>query len=463
VNIKTELLTVSIQEIRAMEARTPVTSSKVCEDRDMTRSAPVEGVDRVEPVQVDDAMLHRRWVVLALLFAIIVINFMDRQTMSMLAPVLRSVLHLSNTAYGRIVAALQFGMMSCEFPIGWMMDRWGARLGLTAAALIWSAITGSQFFTRSGVQLGITRYWMGTAEVASISGGMKTVSHLFTDKERTLAIGIFNSGTVIGTVLAPLLVVILLQRYGFRVAFLAPALLAFLWLPFWWVTQRGNRLHPKATDVSATPARVLLGSSSTWAVMLCRMLIGPVMQFYWYWTPSYLYSTRHMSLVQIGLVGWIPFLLGVSGGIAGGAAAGWLQARKFSLYNTRRITMFGSSLLCVASLAVPWMASATTALVMISVAIMAHNFLSANMYAAITDLFPGRLVGRVTGLTGVSGGLSGLMLPLLTGVLVDHFSCTPVFVLIAFMPLLGTVALFLVGRRYRMQDTKSQQVELVEG
>jgi ACS family hexuronate transporter-like MFS transporter len=161
-----------------------------------------------------------------------------------------------------------------------------------------------------------------------------------------------------------------------------------------------------------------------------------------------------MSLVQIGLVGWIPFFLGVTGGIAGGASAGWLQSRKVSLYNTRRVTMYSSSALCIASLAVPWMNSATTALVMISLAIMAHNFLSANMYAAITDLFPRSLVGRVTGLTGVSGGLSGLLLPLLTGILVDHFSYTPVFILIAFMPLAGTLALFLVGRRYRQLATK---------
>lgn len=420
----------------------------------MTTSASGEAAEITSQAQIGKDMARRRWVVLALLFVIIVINFIDRQTLSMLAPVLRSVFHLSNTAYGRIVAALQFGMMSGEFPVGWLMDRWGARLGLTAAVLVWSVVTGTQYFTGSGLQLGITRFWMGTAEVGSISGGMKTVSYVFTDKERTLAIGIFNSGTVIGTTVAPLLVIFLLQRYGFRVAFLVPALLAFLWIPLWWITQRGIRLRPPATDISETPVSVLMSQSSTWAVMLCRMLIGPVMQFYWYWTPSYLYSARHMSLVQIGLVGWIPFFLGVSGGIAGGAMAGWLQARNVGLYSTRRITMFGSSLLCIASLAVPWMSTVTTALVMISLAIMAHNFLSANMYAAFTDLFPSALVGRVTGLTGVAGGLSGLLLPLLTGVLVDHFSYTPVFVLIAFMPLLGTVALFAVGRRrYRQLDT----------
>jgi ACS family hexuronate transporter-like MFS transporter len=424
----------------------------------MTTSASGEDSGGVTSEQIGKVMLRRRWVVLALLFLIIVINFMDRQTLSMLAPVLRSVFHLSNTAYGRIVAALQFGMMSGEFPMGWLMDRWGARLGLAAAVLAWSAFTGTQFFTRSGIQLGITRYWMGSVEVASISGGMKTVSRLFTDKERTLAISIFNSGTVVGTVVAPLLVIFLLQRYGFRVAFLAPALLAFLWLPLWWVTQRGNPLQAPATDVAETPIRVLLANSSTWALMLCRMLIGPVMQFYWYWTPSYLYSARHMSLVQIGLIGWIPFFLGVAGSIAGGATAGWLQSRNVSLYNTRRITMYGSSLLCVASLAVPWMNSATTALVMISLAIMGHNFLSANMFASITDLFPGRLVGRVAGLTGVSAQFGGLLLPLLTGILVDRFSYTPVFVLIAFMPLLGTGALFVIAKNYRQPAIRAVEI-----
>lgn len=415
----------------------------------MVTSLPAGTPRDPQQEQTGAAISRRRWLVLALIFSIIVINFFDRQTLSMLAPVLRGIFHLSNAAYGRIVSALQFGMMTGEFPMGWLMDRWGARLGLTAAVLWWSGVAGTQVFTRSGAQLGITRFWMGTAEGGNYSGGMKTVSNLFTDKERTLAIGIFNSGSVIGTTIAPPLVVILLERYGFRVAFLVPALAALCWAPLWWITQRGDRSRQVAKAAPQIPLGILLRQSSTWAVMLCRMLIGPVMQFYWYWTPSYLYSARHMSLSQIGLVGWIPFLLGVAGGIGGGWMAGWLQSKGLSLYNTRRITMYSSSFLCVASLAVPWMSTVTTALIMISLAIMAHNFLSANMYGAITDLFPGRLVGRVTGLTGVSGGLSGLLLPLLTGILVDRFSYTPVFVLIAFMPLAGAVALFVCGRQYR--------------
>jgi MFS transporter, ACS family, hexuronate transporter len=280
---------------------------------------------------------------------------------------------------------------------------------------------------------------------------MKTVSRIFPDKERTLAISIFNSGSVVGTTVAPPLIVFLLHRYGFRVALLSPAILALAWVPFWWFAQRRDQVRQQAEAndaVARIPLSAMLSQSSAWAVMLCRMLIGPVMQFYWYWTPSYLYSAHHLSLTKIGMVGWIPFFLGIFGGLAGGWSAGWLRARGFIIDATRRATMYGSGVACIGSIAVPWVTTTATALTMISIAIMADNFLSANMFAAITDLFPSELVGRATGLTGVSGGLSGLLLPLLTGYLVDRFSWKPVFVLIAFMPILGAIALFACGRRY---------------
>jgi len=389
-----------------------------------------------------------RWIALTLLLAITVVNFIDRQTVSVLAPVLRQMLHLSNEQYGRIVSAFQFGMMAGEFPMGWLMDRWGVRLGLAGAVLWWSLATGTQAATRTGLQLGLARFWMGTGECGNYSGGMKSIFGLFAPGERTLAIGIFNSGSMIGATIAPPLVVFLAQRYSFRVAFMVPALLGILWIPFWFHLYRNYRVT--ATDRTSTitlPA--LLSQSSTWAVMLCRFFIGPVMQFYWYWIPSYLYGVRHLSLAQIGFLGWIPFLLGDTGGIAGGWAAGWLQKRGVATYAVRRLTMYSSAALCLASLAVPYLASTAAAFLAIGVAVMADNFLSANMFAAVTDLFPEHAVGRATGLTGVAGGLSGLLFPLLTGYLVDRVSYAPVFVMIGFMPLIGAALLFLVGRRYR--------------
>jgi MFS transporter, ACS family, hexuronate transporter len=389
----------------------------------------------------------RRWLVLGLLCAITVINFIDRQTVSVLAPVIKDTFHLSNSTYGSIVAAFQFGMMSGELPMGWLMDRWGCELGLLTAVLWWSAATGVQAFTRSGIQLGITRFWMGTGECGNYSGGLKTIRAMFTRSRRTLAIGIFNSGSVIGSVIAAPFIVFLMRSYGLRAAFVVPAMLGALWAIFWWLLYRGQKPCAPVDSNTAVPLHAILAQPSAWAVMLCRFFVGPVIQFYWYWLPSYLFSVKHLSMDRIGAVSWIPYFLGGGGGIAAGWATAWLYRRGYTTYQMRRTSMFLSSALCLASLAVPLIHSMPAALITMSAAIFGHYFVSAHMYGSITDLFPENAVGRVTGLTGVAGGISGFLFPLLTGVLVDRISYAPVFLLAALMPMAGTLALFALARR----------------
>jgi ACS family hexuronate transporter-like MFS transporter len=398
------------------------------------------------------------WFVLSLLFTLTVIIFIARQSLSVLAPVLRTTFHLSNQAYGRIVSALGFGMMTGEFPVGYLMDRLGARLGLSLVVCWWSAATGSLMLAGSGLGLGLSQFWRGTGECGAYSGGLKTVTRLFAKKDRTLAIGIFNGGSVIGATIAPPLIVYLLQHYGFRTAFLVPTLAGFLWVPLWWLVYKREPKVVVPVGQLVVSSRQLLGQSSTWAVMLCRFFIGPVMQFYWYWIPSYLYSARHLSMVQIGLVGWIPFLMGDVGGVAGGWVGGVLLRRGLTIRNTRRLSMYGSALLCAASLAVPYISGIAPAMVMICLAIAADNFLSAHMFAAVTDLFPDPQVGRAAGLMGIAAGLSGMLFPLLTGYLVDRISYAPAFALVAIMPMVGTVALFAVGRKYRTLDRPAESI-----
>ncbi len=409
----------------------------------------VEGVDQTGTGQpLHGHSSGRAWLILCLLFFLTVIMFIARQALSVMAPVLRTVFHLSNAAYGRIVSSLGFGMMTGEFPMGYLMDRLGARLGLTAAIAWWSTATGSFALAGSGVALGLSQFWKGTGECAAYSGGVKTVTRLFEKKDRTLAIGIFNGGSVIGATLAVPVIVYLLQHYGFRVAFLMPSIAGFLWIPTWWIMY-GQEWKARSEDAQAqVSTRELLGNSSAWAVMLCRFFIGPVMQFYWYWTPSYLFSARHMTMLQIGFIAWIPFLMGDVGGIAGGWAAGVLIRRGFTVRNTRRLLMYGSALVCLLSFTVPYLHGISPVMAMLCLTIAADNFLSAHMFAAVTDLFPDHQVGRAAGLMGIAGGLSGMLFPLLTGILVDRISYTPVFVLVGLMPLAGTIALFAVGRKY---------------
>jgi ACS family hexuronate transporter-like MFS transporter len=387
-----------------------------------------------------------RWLILSLLFAITVVNFIDRQTLSVLAPIVRQNLHLSNEQYGRIVAAFQFGMMTGELPMGALMDRIGVRVALAGAVLWWSGATSVQAFAGSGLQLGLARFWMGTGECGNYSGGIKVVTQLFRKENRTLAIGIFNSGSMVGSTIAPPIIVYLLQRHGYRSAFLVAASLGLLWVPQWWLLYRNPMESSRETPIERRSVRELVKLRSVWAVMLCRFFVGPVMQFYWYWIPNYLFHERHVSMGEIGYVAWIPFVLGDIGGVAGGWSAGILHRRGLSTYTIRKITMYGSALLCVVSLFVPLTKSLLLAYLLIGLAMLADNFLSANMFGAIGDLFPEEEAGRVTGFTGVAGGLSGFLFPLLTGYLVDHVSYTPVFFLIGVMPLIGAAALFIAAK-----------------
>lgn len=380
---------------------------------------------------------------------------------------LRKRLDLSPFAYGFIVSALGLGMMTGEFPVGLLMDKLGARRGLSIAVSWWSTATASLALAAVGlqlaishlwisIQLGVSQFWKGTGECGAYSGGVKTVNRLFEKKDRTLAIGIFNGGSVIGATLAPPIMFFLMQRYGPSSGFLAPALAGFLWIPLWWLVFRREPGTHSPTALPIVSLRQMLGNSSSWAVMSCRFFIGPVMQFYWYWMPLYFNDARHWSLKEFGFLGWIPYLMGDVGGIAGGWAAGVLLRHRVTVPTMRRYLMYGSAVVCVSALAVPYMNGITAPLIAISIAITADNFLSAHMFAAVTDLFPDEQVGRATGLTGIAGGLSGMLFPLLTGWIVGRISYAPVFLLVGLMPLAGTIALFAAGRKYRQLDKPAE-------
>ncbi len=409
-----------------------------------------------------------RWRILALLLLVTVINFVDRQSLSVVAPILRDELKLSNTDYGFIVGAFQFGMMAGEFPMGWLMDRRGTRIGLTFAVIWWSLANALHAFARSAVQFASLRFWLGTGECGNYSGGMKVVSAWFPVKERTLAVGIFNGGSMLGSIIAPPLLAWLTLAYGWHAAFVLPSALGLVWAILWWRNYHPPAEHPQLSPAeqayisadripaTAPPAtRDLLQRRQAWAIMACRMLVGPVVQFYIFWLPEFLYRQHGFNLKTIGMFAWLPFLFGDIGSIMGGWVAGRLISRGWSVTRARRFTMGLGAACCLMSLAVALSASAFYAMAFICIVLFGHTFLSANMFSSISDMFPPEAVGRVTALTGIAGGLSGVIFPLLTGMLVDKFSYTPVFVLAAGMPALGCLALFLTVRRLEPADTVS--------
>lgn len=399
-----------------------------------------------------------RWRILALLFLITVINFVDRQTLSVVGPTLRDTFHLSNTAFGLIGSAFMTGMLVGEFPMGMLMDRVGARIGLTFAVLWWSVATACHSVASGFAQFSVLRFWMGTGECGNFSGAMKVVTEWFPARERAFAAGIFNSGSMVGNLIAVPAITFLSLHYGWRTGFLLPGVLGALWVLLWRATYRPLAEHPHVSDAErayiladsppAAPApsnSALLRLKQTWALMLCRALVGPIIQFYLFWTPEYLNRVRHMTLAEIGMFAWIPYLFGDTGSIGGGWIAGWLMRHGLTVTAARRWVMVVGALCCLMSAAVARATTSAAAIGFICLVLLGHTALSANMFAAISDIFPANAAGRVTGLTGIAGGISGIAFPFLTGALVDHFSYAPVFLLAAIMPIAGVVALFAIA------------------
>jgi ACS family hexuronate transporter-like MFS transporter len=416
------------------------------------------------PPHLEMPPVHRqvRWWILGMLFLVTVINFVDRQTLSVTAPKLREIFTLSNTQYGIIVSAFQFGMVAGEFPMGWLMDRRGARFGLTFAVIWWSIANALHAVAGAMWHFAFFRFWLGTGECGNYSGGNKVVSQWFPVRERALAVGIFNSASMIGSAVAPFLIVPIMHYWGWKAAFLVPSVLGMVWALVWHHAYRAPEDHHALTPAEAAyiregeppraepapPNAVLLRLPQTWGLMLCRLLVGPVVQFYIYWLPEYLYRQRGFTLTDIAFFAWIPFLFGDIGSIGGGWTAGFLIRRGYSVRAARIITMGAGAALCFLSLAVVLVKTVPVALVAICLVLLGHTALSANMFAAVSDTFPSSAVARVTGLTGVASGLSGMLFPLLTGVLVDRVSYVPVFAMASLMPAAGLLVLILLAGRF---------------
>jgi ACS family hexuronate transporter-like MFS transporter len=397
-----------------------------------------------------------RWWILALLFVVTIVNFVDRQTLSIVAPILRDDLHLSNTDYGTILSAFQLGMAVGELPMGWLMDRRGARFGLAFAVLSWSLANALHVVAATALQFGLFRFWLGSGECGNYSGGNKIVAQWFPTRERALAIGIFNSASMLGSLIAMVSIPFITLRYGWKTAFVVPSALGAFWVIAWLTVYRKPTRDESddRTTESLPPLRALLARRDTWALMGCRFLVGPVVQLYLYWTPEYLYRTHGLSLRAIGAFAWIPFLFGDLGSIGGGLVAGRLIARGVPVARTRRLTLLAGAGCCLASAVVAGAHTAGIAIAAICLVLLGHTFLSANMFASISDVFPSGAVARVTGLTGVAGSVSGMIFPWVTGVIVDRASYTPVFWLASLMPLAGVLAL-LGGVRFEPRWERS--------
>lgn len=424
---------------------------------------PAETPSAAEPGR-SSAPPARRWGVLALLFFSIMVNLLDRQVLSVMAPQIRDDLGLSNTDYSLILFFFLLGLTLFQFPVGLLIDRKGARFGLPLIMIVWSLANGMHAFARNLAQFCGLRFLLGAGECGNYSGGIKVISQWFPPRERALAGGIFNSGTVMGAFLAPLLIVPLGLHFGWRTTFIIPSVLGLLWIIPWrryypgddpgqapeWESEPESEPESAKAQLSAprrTSFVTMLRSRHVWGAVLIRATAGPVVHFYWNWLPEYLRRERGFSMEEIGWTAGIPFFFAGIGNLAGGWLSGYLMKKGWSTDWARKAAFLLSALLCTSSMAVPLAPDAVSAMALICLATFGIAISVPTHIATLTDLFPDRILARIAGLTGLGEGIMNMTLMLATGIVVDHFSYLPVFLAAGLMPSLGLVALFGLIRK----------------
>jgi MFS transporter, ACS family, hexuronate transporter len=372
---------------------------------------------------------------ISLVFAATVINYLDRQTLSVAAPVLIEQFHMSNVAYSRIVFAFMLAYTIMNAVSGPLIDRLGTKAGYALCIAWWSASSVLHAFARGPISLGAYRFLLGMGEAGNWPAGVKVVAEWFPERERALASGVFNSGSSVGAILAPPVVAFILLRFGWPSAFLFIGLLGFVWLGFWWKFYR----TPEAAVVEERPPSAwrLFRMRLVWSFTLSKIFMDPAWYFYIFWFPEYLKHSRHFDMASIGAFAWIPFAVAGIGNLLGGVIGSWLLRRGLPVMVARKTALTLFALLMTAAIPAVLVNSAWLSIAFVSVAVAGYTGGLANMLALPADVFPKNAVASVWGLASMGAGFGGMIFTLLTGWVVDHFSFTPVFIGFGLIPLVS--------------------------
>lgn len=401
-----------------------------------------------------------RWRVAGLLCVASALNYLDRQTLSVLATTIQAELRLSDVDYSMITAAFLTSYTAMYLVSGALTDRLGPKLTLSISVLGWSVANALHAFARTAGALAGARFGLGVFESAHFPAGIKAVALWFPVRERALAVGVFNAGASLGAALAVPLVSAVALQFGWRWAFSITGGLGLLWLVGWWLTpgKPGNWSdHESAAASEPSEAGVfslekprsvgrdlgeLLRLPKTYAVLAARVLIDPVTYFLIFWIPKYLQQQQGFDLKTLGAAAWIPYVALSVGQLVGGWLPNRLVQSGHSLDFSRKSVMLASSLLIPACYAGLYLAHAPALALALVAGVMFGHGAWGNLTVS-TELFPARVQGLLTGLGGTLGGLAGIATQAAIGYTVQNVSYAPVFV---FAGTTYLVALALVQR-----------------
>ncbi|MEZ5365406.1 MAG: MFS transporter [Bryobacterales bacterium] len=389
-----------------------------------------------------------RWRVAALLFFATVINYVDRQTLSVLAVQISDEFGLSNIEYSQILQGFLICYSGMYIVWGLLIDRWGTRVALAVAMVWWSLANMLHGVARGALTLGLFRALLGAGEAGNFLAAEKAVSEWFPPKERGFANGLVNAAAATGAIVAPLLIVWIYRSYGWRAAFVITGAAGFVWLVFWMRLYWTPDEHPRVTEderqmIAREAAfnrretkirwRDLFKFPQTWGLFLTRVVADPVWWFYLFWLPKYLQEDRGFTIEMVALTSWIPYLTADIGSMLGGYASGRLIKAGLSPVKARSRVMLFSALLMPLGMVVAWTESNVIAVAAICLITFAHMSWKTNQMTMTNDIYPTAIVGSVSGLVGLGSSLSSVLATGAVGYVVEHYSYATIFVVMSFL------------------------------
>ena len=403
-----------------------------------------------------------RWVIMWLLFAAMVINYVDRQMIGVLKPTLQTEFGWSETDYADVVFWFQASYAVAYLFWGRIMDKVGARWGFGVAFLIWQVGHMMHGAARDLSHFIMARAILGVGEAGGFPGGIKAVAEWFPKKERAFATGLFNAGTNIGAIVTPLLVPVLVLSVGWQMSFVITGLLGLIWLPIWLLVYRRPREQKKVTPaelawIEQDPADVvekigwkkLLTVKETWAYAAGKFLIDPIWWMFLFWLPDFLGKRYGLDLLTFGPPLVAIYLLSDVGSVGGGWLSSRLMHRGMSINSARKITMLICALCAVPVAFAAFASNVWLAVLIIGLATAAHQGFSANLYAFPGDVFPRGAVGSVVGIGGMLGGIGGMIMAKYAGFVLEKIGTyTPIFIVAASAYLVALLVIHLISPKY---------------
>ena len=423
-----------------------------------------------------------RWLIVVLLFFATTINYLDRQIIGLLKPILEKEFNWTETDFAHIVMAFTAAYAVGLLSFGWVIDKIGTKLGYTITIVVWSIAGMLHALARSAFGFGVARVGLGIGEAGNYPAAMKTVAEWFPKKERALATGFFNAGTSLGVVVALLVVPVILNYYGWQEVFWITGSFGFIWLIFWWIlydipskqkrlsaeeyayiTNGQDAEQDKTNAVKKVKWQKLFLFPQTWAMITGKGLIDPIYWFFLFWLPSYFSSAFSLDLKKPSLQLMTIYAATTLGSIGGGYVSSWLIKKGWPVLKARKMVLFVFAILEVSIILAQFATQAWVAVGLISLAVAVHQAWATNVFTMASDMFPTEAVSSVVGIAGMAGAIGGILFPILIGSLLDTYKAAGnlaggyhlIFTLCGFTYLVAWTIIHLLTR-------KSEKVKLTE-